>query len=464
MTDPLAESIGLVGFATNNDGIGGIIKSRVTDFRVEEIATPVHLDNKGRFTVAKITLTNWETNRFCNQLAAKLRIPRNRIFFAGTKDKRAVTSQLFVIDAPMNKVADVELPDVEIEVLGRTHQKIGFGNHRGNRFTIVVRGCCDKDGQPLTEEQALAEVERIRSDMEDALGPQRFPNWIGPQRFGSGRPVTPYVGRHVVLGDWEAAVMTYLSMEGPNEEEEAHAIRQEIREHGLNEAMLEKLPRWMGFERTMIEHLLAHPDDHVGAFRKLPANLQLMTVHALQSIVFNKSLHQRIQAALPLTTPVVGDIVGRVDEKGQLDVPSCVVVDTRTLSRIARNCEMGRLMTTGPLPGSDYAMATGEPGKVEHEALVSEELDGVDWAVEDIPRLSTTGTRRGLVAQFDEFSADIVPIADARTMGARWESGPAEGDRWHPDGACVRFRFTLSSGSYATVLLREFIQGPLSNM
>ena len=79
--------------------------------------------------MAKITLTNWETNRFCNQLSAKLRIPRNRIFFAGTKDKRAVTSQLFVIDAPMNKVAEVELPDVEIEVLGRTHQKIGFDNH-----------------------------------------------------------------------------------------------------------------------------------------------------------------------------------------------------------------------------------------------------------------------------------------------------------------------------------------------
>ncbi len=97
---------------------------------------------------AKITLTNWETNRFCNQLSAKLRIPRNRAFFAGTKDKRAVTSQLFVIDAPMNKVADVELPDVEIEVLGRTHQKIGFGNHRGNRFTIVVRGCCHPDGTP----------------------------------------------------------------------------------------------------------------------------------------------------------------------------------------------------------------------------------------------------------------------------------------------------------------------------
>ena len=68
MTDLLAESIGLVGYATNHDGIGGLIKSRVTDFRVVEMATQVHLDNRGRFTVAKITLTNWETNRFCNQL------------------------------------------------------------------------------------------------------------------------------------------------------------------------------------------------------------------------------------------------------------------------------------------------------------------------------------------------------------------------------------------------------------
>ena len=153
MSDPIAQAIGLQGYATPHQGIGGIIKSRVTDFRVEEIATQVHLDNRGRFTVAKVTLTNWETNRFCNQLSAKLKIPRNRVFFAGTKDKRAVTSQLFVIDAPMNKVSEVELPDVEIEVLGRTHQKIGFGNHRGNRFTIVVRGCCHPDGTPMSDDE-----------------------------------------------------------------------------------------------------------------------------------------------------------------------------------------------------------------------------------------------------------------------------------------------------------------------
>ena len=68
-TDSLAESIGLDGYATNTEGIGGVLKARVADFRVEEISTPVHLDNRGRFTVAKIMLTNWETNPECQRVS-----------------------------------------------------------------------------------------------------------------------------------------------------------------------------------------------------------------------------------------------------------------------------------------------------------------------------------------------------------------------------------------------------------
>ena len=37
-----------------------------------------------------------------------LGIPKERIFFAGTKDKRAITRQFFVIDAPANKVNGVD--------------------------------------------------------------------------------------------------------------------------------------------------------------------------------------------------------------------------------------------------------------------------------------------------------------------------------------------------------------------
>ena len=463
-TDSLAESIGLDGYATNTLGIGGVLKARVADFRVEEISTPVHLENRGRFTVARIMLTNWETNRFCNTLAKALSIPRNRIFFAGTKDKRAVTQQLFVIDAPQAKVAAVEIPDVEIEVLGRTHQKIGFGNHRGNRFTIVIRGCANEDGTPMAVETALEEVEKIQKEMASKLGEDTFPNWIGPQRFGAGRPVTAEVGKHVIAGDWKEAELTYIAMAGESENLDVAAFRKHVRENGPSEEGLELAPKWLGFERKMVEHLLHRPEDYIGAFRKLPGNLQLMTVHALQSVVFNKSLHARLAANHPISSPIAGDFVGRIDEKGQLDAPSCVLVEQRTLPRIIRNCQLGRLAPTGPLPGSEIKTCDGLSGDIEKEIVHQMGLTDVSWEVEAIPRLSTRGTRRSLVTGFKEMSVDTVPIANDESMGERWKAGPVNNSRWHPDGACIRFRFTLSSGSYATTLLREFMRCPLHQL
>jgi tRNA pseudouridine13 synthase len=214
----------------------------------------------------------------------------------------------------------------------------------------------------------------------------------------------------------------------------------------------------------MVEHLLKRDDDFVGAFKKLPGNLQLMTVHALQSVVFNKALHARIDAGLPISRPVAGDLVGRIDEKGQLDASSCVNVEERTLPRISRNCEMGRLVTTGPLPGSEINTCDGESGQIEAAVIKGMNLDSADWNVEAIPRLSTRGTRRALVTEFNELVIDTVPIANDESMGERWKAGPGDNSRWHPEGACIRFRFVLSSGSYATTLLREFIQGPLSQL
>ncbi|MFL2967548.1 MAG: tRNA pseudouridine(13) synthase TruD [Candidatus Poseidoniaceae archaeon] len=79
--DSLANSIGLTGFAVDSKGIGGVLKSRVSDFRVDEISTKISLDSKGRFTAANVTLTNWETNRFISKLASACGISRNRIFF-----------------------------------------------------------------------------------------------------------------------------------------------------------------------------------------------------------------------------------------------------------------------------------------------------------------------------------------------------------------------------------------------
>ena len=106
----------------------GALKTRV-DFRVKEQARAPSLDPKGRFTVIRVTLGDWETNPSLSASACK--ISRNRIFSSGLKDKRAVLA-VKVVDAKSKVIEEIEIPDTEIEILRRTHQKVGMGNHDGN--------------------------------------------------------------------------------------------------------------------------------------------------------------------------------------------------------------------------------------------------------------------------------------------------------------------------------------------
>jgi tRNA pseudouridine13 synthase len=141
-----------------------------------------------------------------------------------------------------------------------------------------------------------------------------------------------------------------------------------------------------------------------------------------------------------------------------------VSVEQRTLNRISRNCKLGRLVVTGQLPGSRIEKSEGIVGEIENSVLEEMDLADTTWQVEQIGRLTTKGTRRPLVTTFSEFQYESVPIAGEETMGEKWAEGVKEDELWHPEGACIRFRFTLPSGSYATTLLREFMRTPLHQL
>ncbi len=458
----LEERLGLSEWVSLSDGIGGILKSRVEDFRVEEISKVPALNPKGRFTVTRITMTNWETNRFLKRLSSACGISRNRVFSSGMKDKRAVTTQIIVIDAPVHKVEKVKIPDSIIEILGRTHQKVGMSDHDGNRFTITVRGCCDSNGQPLDGKEAMHRVNMIRANMAEKLGADAFPNWIGPQRFGSTRPVTPEVGRAVVNGDFRLAVDLYLGMEGKNAQEEVQVFRRMWRETSNIDECLNIIPDRLGYERNILERLVKKPDDYRSAFMALPNSLQLLTIHSVQSLTFNYSLRERLKRKIPIIFPTIGDIVAPVHPNGRIDASKMAYVSDTNLERCKRNCISGRLAVTGPLPGLESAMAEEIPGEVELLALKDTDLDDVDWRIEKIPRLTSSGTRRPLSVFFKEFSVSEATEVTDLTSG-RWVTGTLEGDRWHPEGACLRIKFALPPGTYATVLMREFMRSPLDH-
>jgi tRNA pseudouridine13 synthase len=312
----------------------------------------------------------------------------------------------------------------------------------------------------MSSDEALAEIENTKLQLNQRLGEGRFPNFVGPQRFGAGRPVTAAVGRHLLKGDIEGAVSTYIGFAGEGEQQEAAEFRRHWRENHDPDSALEIVPPHLGWEKDMLQHLSNNPDDYLGAFAKIPRSLQLLTIHALQSLVFNHHLQKRMDADIPLNTPINGDMVGPLDESGSLDIGRMVKATDSTLPRIERNCQLGRLVPTGILPGTE----TVDAGKFETDALEILELSDCDWKVEQIPRLTSKGTHRPLVATFSEFVVDTVAIADDSTLNERWQEGPTKGSRWHPEGACIRFRFILPSGTYATTLLREFMRSPLLQM
>ena len=458
----MEKRVGLDTYVAKNEGIGGLLKVKVSDFRVEETSRNHPLDSKGRFSVIEVTLNNWETNRFVNRLAREIKISRNRIWFSGTKDKRAITTQLMIVDAPIHKIEKVDLKDVKISCIGRTHQKLKFGQHLSNKFTVIVRGCAHNGGKPMKEDVAIKNAKSIVEEMNKRLGEGLFPNWIGPQRFGGLRAVTAEVGESVISGNFEEAVNTYLGMESKFEKKEASEFRELWRTSKDIEKCLETIPEKLGFEKRML-YELKKSNNYISAFKTLPNNLQLMCIHAVQSKIFNKTLAMRIKSDLPLNKPVIGDLVAHLTEKGNIDANNLVIVEEETVNRIQRNCKLGRLSITGPLPGFSEIYAKGDAGIIEREIITKSKFDKTSWEIGEIPRLSSSGSRRSLTSNYSDFKMEIYPKNIEEHNSTTWEEGPKLGDRWHPDGASIKFKFSLPPGSYASILLREIMRSPINH-
>jgi len=90
------------------------IKVNPQDFIVEEIPNDLKRVENGKYTILKVVLTNWETNHFVTHLARYLGMSRKRITFAGTKDKRAITTQYFCINGSVN-ADQIRIKDCEVE-------------------------------------------------------------------------------------------------------------------------------------------------------------------------------------------------------------------------------------------------------------------------------------------------------------------------------------------------------------
>ncbi len=421
------EVVGLLGFLTGTPGLGGRLRTEVEDFIVVEDSLPPPEVPGGKFTAVTIRLHNWETNRFVRQMSRKLGISSRRVRFAGVKDKRAVTTQLFTIEAPKDSVSGLRMADVEVLSLQPTDRHIGLGDLVANTFEISVT---DLD---VDDDVARKRVEDILAEVEDEGG---FPNFYGPQRFGVSRPVSHLVGRDLVLGDVKMASMRYLTHVGPGESEEAREARLRFKEDGDARQALRDFPKNLGNERNMLEHLLHNPEDHKGAIRRLPFNLQLMFVHAYQGQAFNLIVSERMRRGLPMDRPIEGDLLVPVDERGNPRHDQGVPVTFRNLAKAERQVVRGRALVSGLVPGTEAPMAGGEMGEIEASVMEEMGISPGDFRIVDLTELTASGIRREVAI------TGVMP-------------------EWTLEDGRATFSFRLQKGCYATCVLRELIKAPL---
>lgn len=426
----IEKQIGISLYSTDTEGLGGQLRQEVEDFIVKEI-TNREEGEEGKYLILELVKRDWDTHHFTRHLAKILQISQKRICVAGTKDKRALTTQkISIFDLDASEIEKIHLKDIELKVLGRSRKSIELGDLWGNDFIIAVRDIAG------SLEETKKTLERTTSEIITQGG---VPNFFGIQRFGSVRPVTHLVGKAIVEGDFEKASMLYIAEPFPEEPEETRKARQFVKETRNFKEGLKIYPLRLGHERAMMNHLIANPEDFAGSFLVLPKNLYKMFVHGYQSYIYNTILCRRLEKGISLNQAQEGDIVCFKNEAGMPDSSKTEKVTAETVSAMNRLIKRNRAFITAPLPGYITEFASGVPGEIEQEVLEELNVPLKGFSIEKIPEMSSKGMRREMLLQVEP----KFEVAE---------------DELNPGKSKAVLEFMLPKGSYATTVLREYMK------
>jgi tRNA pseudouridine13 synthase len=446
----LERLIGIEVYATVSVGIGGIIRQFVDDFAVEEVlvdgskaeinqsANVKHAVlgssmTKERYLLCVLVKRRWDMFQALRVIAQQLDASTKQFCFAGIKDAKAVTAQHITIEGITAKdIQRVQAKDIAVRPIGYLRNKLSSYFLFGNNFHITIRAM---DHPKSTIKKRIA---RTVQELEAIGG---IPNFFGHQRFGTTRPITHQVGKALIKGNIEKAVMLFLAKPSLYEHPESRQARKQLQTARDFKQALKNFPKQLRYERLMLKHLAKKPDDHAGAFRRLPIKLRELFPQAYQSYLFNKFLSRRIAYGLPLVQAEVGDYVVNVERSGLPMLTMHKITSVESLTETNKMMKAGKMRLTIPLVGFKQHTSLGVQGDIEKQILEKEDISQESFKIPAMPEISARGELRTAMTPLNNFSVEGVSK-----------------DMVNPSRSEAKVSFTLCRGSYATILLRELMK------
>jgi len=241
-------------------------------------------------------------------------------------------------------------------------------------------------------------------------------NFYGYQRFGSRRPVTHLIGRSLIQNDFTGAIELLLSFTSEYDKVENTKLRELMTDKSKFTETLKILPKGMDLEKIVIKEMIEH-DDPVRALRALPLSIRRFFVQSYQSYIFNQTLSMSLDAGEELFSPQPNDVCyNKNSELGKFE-----------------NDPSQRL--TIPFVGYSYYKKTRFHYYIE-KILRNEGITHKDFFSKEIQEISSEGGFRNSSIKCDDYNVNDNIVS-----------------------------FSLSRGSFATIVLREIIkpENPLTS-
>ncbi|KRZ15058.1 Pseudouridylate synthase 7 -like protein [Trichinella zimbabwensis] len=241
-------------------------------------------DREGEHCHFVIYKENTDSNVAIAKITKLLRISPKTICIAGTKDRRAVTTQrasAYRLEAGQLLQLNNRLHGVRVGNCTYKPNGIFLGDLSGNRFTIVLRNV--KENTDFVEE-CIKQWKEVG-----------FINYYGAQRFGTGSVHTHEVGKLMLNRKWKEAAELLLQ---PHSNEVAECDSKPIARHddeNNTKELVKKKKHLLNIHDLLKSGLRRMKgNDYAAVFRTIPRNLRNLYIHSYQSIVWNRMVSRRV--------------------------------------------------------------------------------------------------------------------------------------------------------------------------